>query len=139
MKKILILLLPLPSLLFPQQGAAVSEDRPDMSLHTALLNARDAYLQSQDKYHRPKDRAILRKQCELISAHMETLTPERSPVPADPAAAHPVGPHGEAVAWLRDDGLEHPVAVITDRIKRVWLAANANQVERYTIPLGRLP
>jgi hypothetical protein len=45
---------------------------------------------------------------------------------------------GQPVAWLRDDGLDEPVACITNRVKEIWLAAWPQQVERYTIPLGKI-
>jgi hypothetical protein len=47
----------------------------------------------------------------------------------------------QPVAWMRDSGLpmEAEPAVISDRVKRLWCAANPKRVERYTIPLGVIP
>jgi hypothetical protein len=48
---------------------------------------------------------------------------------------------GVPVAWLRDDGAQagSETSVITNRIRELWLQCNDQLVERYTIPLYRVP
>lgn len=73
-----------------------------------------------------------------IWTKVETIRAKQAAKPrgsALPAPALPAGPD-KPVAWLRDDGLDEPVACITNRVKEIWLAAWPKQVERYTIPLG---
>lgn len=45
---------------------------------------------------------------------------------------------GEVVAWMRDSGdPSDENFVISNKVKELWLAANPQRVERYTIPLTR--
>lgn len=55
---------------------------------------------------------------------------------APPAAAAVDEAMVEAAAWMRDSGDESDDAfVISDKVKRLWLASHPKRVERYTRPL----
>lgn len=73
----------------------------------------------------------------LVSCANELATLRATLAQPDAISQQLAAGEGEPVAWLHDDGKD--IHIITDKIKRLWLAAKEIHVEHYNIPLYTAP